>query len=393
MNRRYQYIRTGIFLFIVLFLTLPVAGHTEEVSATKFNGAMIYSLPFGEKINAVAVKLYPHYMPLRAKHGWTSLIIDLGYRLTNPIVIEEIPGGANRVIGREPFGEKVYIILKGRGYTEIKKKPSGIVKKIYWQKGDAFIAPYGYWVGHANPYDQSARILSVSVALTNDLLNPDLAGQGIERKSPYVLNILPLEQDDSYGDVTEPKPMDWPTRDVLEPLKDMPENHTVYKTMWGTGVNLETLKTLEHHFPQRAERGWTSAYMELGGRILNWFIVQDMPPGSGEIGHKHGRDVFFLGLKGSGVITLRDDLVSPASQIEWGPGDLFCLPPRLNGIWHAHSNPYDTPARLLASVHDLNGLQLLNPFLGQVSKQYKKSAKRKGKGDHVFSEEDMPHEH
>jgi gentisate 1,2-dioxygenase len=134
-----------------------------------------------------------------------------------------------------------------------------------------------------------------------------------------------------------------------------------------------------------------SAYVELGGRILNWFIVQDMPPGSGEIGHKHGRDVIFLGLKGAGVMSLRDDLEAPPTKINWGSGDLFCLPPAPNGIWHANSNPYDAPARFLASVHDLNGVQLLNPFIGQVSKKYQARSKRKRDGDHDFSKEQPPH--
>jgi len=366
MSKIYRY----VLILILFFIISPAKGEEIEVCAREYDGVMIYRLPYAEKINITKIILYSHYMPLRAKQGWTYAFIDLGYKMTNPVIVEEIPGGAGNLIGRRPFCETVYIVLKGKGYTEIRKDAKTPGKGIYWEKGDAFTAPYGYWVGHANPYDHPARILSLGVAITNDLLNPDIEMAANRPKLPYVLNLLSYEQDDTYAGKVKPKPWVWPSEKTLKPLEEI-KGYTVYRTTWGASVNLDTLKTLRHHFFQRATAGWKSCHIELGGRILNWFVVQDMPPKTIEIGHKHGGEVVFLGLKGRGSMAFKEDEGSPESRIYWGPGDLFCLPWASAGqIWHVHSNPYDEPARLLASVHQFWGDDLLNPFIGQVHKPY-----------------------
>jgi hypothetical protein len=85
--------------------------------------------------------------------------------------------------------------------------------------------------------------LNIGVTLTNDLLNPEIARPGEKQQAPYVLKILPLEKNDSYGDIAKAKPIDWPARDVLKPLENMSADNTVYKTTWGTVVDLDKLET------------------------------------------------------------------------------------------------------------------------------------------------------
>jgi len=364
---------------LLLLIVFCAKGQEIEVRAREYNGVMIYRVPYNEKINTTKIKLYPHYMPLRAKYGWTYVFVDLGHKLTNPVIVEEIPVRANHLIGKRLFGERAYIVLEGKGYTEIRKDPKTPGKGIYWEKGDAFTAPHGYWVGHANPYGHSARILSFGVTLTNDILNPDIEMATDRPKLPYLLHLLPYEEDDVDAGEVGPKPPGWPFKKTLEPLQEFKTK--VYRTTWGTSVNLYTLKTSRHLFPTRAAAGWKSAHIELGGRVLNWFIIQDLPPMTIEIGHKHGGEVIFLGLKGRGTMAFREKVGSPPeSKIYWGPGDLFCLPQKPRGVWHSHSNPYAEPARLLASFH-LLGYQLLDPFTGQVKKDYNRKLE-----DHVFAE-------
>lgn len=372
----------GTFFLGILFIA-DISGATEkkqsELLAEKFDKVMIYRLPYARKISATNIKLFPHYMPLRSGQGWTYALIDLGYKMTNPVMIEKIPGRANYLIGRKPFGERAYIALAGKGYTEIRKDPQIPGKKIYWEKGDAFTAPYGYWVGHANPYEHPARILSMGVALTNDLINPDIEMASDRPKLPYVLNILPFEQDDLIAEKIEPQSS--PPPEPVKPSKEI-KHHTVYQTTWGTKVNLDKLKTLKHHFLKRAKAGWKSAHLELGGRILNHFVIQDMPPNTIEVGHKHGKEVVFLALKGKGTIAFREETDSPENKISWEAGDLFCLPWKREGIWHAHSNPYQEPARFMASVNKLEGRFLLNPYFGQIHRIFPASGS--ADRDHVF---------
>lgn len=372
--RKYIIIPTLLLLLMVSY----AKGQEIEIGAREYDGVMIYRLPYTEKINATTIKLYPHYMPLRAKHGWMYVFVDLGHKMTNPVIVEEIPATANHLIGRKLFGERAYIILEGKGYTEIRKDPKTPGKGIYWEKGDAFTAPHGYWVGHANPYGDSARILSFGVTLTNDLLNPDIEMATDRPKLPYVLNLLPYEEDDVYVGEVGPKPPGWPSKKTLEPLEQF--ETMVYRTTWGTSVNLETLETSRHRSHARAAAGWKSAHINLGGRILNYFVIQDLSPMTREMGHKHGDEVVFLGLKGRGIIAFRKEDGSLLGKICWGPGDLFCLPQKPRGIWHGHSNPYAEPARLLASVD----FQLLDPFTGQVRMGYNRGTG--GYGDHVFDE-------
>lgn len=383
-------IRKHIFILILLSMISPAKGQEIKIDAEEYEKMMIYRVPYGEKISTTNIKLYPHYMPLRAKKGWKYAFIDLGYKLTNPVIVEEIPGGANRLIGRKSFGEKAYIVLKGEGYTEIRKNPKIPGKGIYWKKGDAFTVPHGYWVGHANPYDSSVRILSLGVTITNDILDPEIAMATNRPKLPFVLNLLPYEEDDIYSDRVGPKPAGGVSEKMLEPLEEI-KGHTVYRTNWGVTVKLDTLETSKNHFPQRAAAGWKSAHIELGGRILNWFVIQDMPPKTIEIGHKHGGEVVFLGLQGEGTTAFREELDSPESRIYWSPGDLFCLPWTPSGeVWHSHSNPYANSARFMASVHGLSGGQLLNPFIGQVNRPY--NALSVGDRDHVFEGVKLPKE-
>ena len=176
-----------------LILMSAPAQSQGEVTVRDFDGVKIYHVPYGQKIETTRIKLYPHYLPLRAEQGWTYALIDVGYKLTNPIMVEEIPGGADSLIGRKPFGERAYIALNGSGYTEIRKdSQTPAVRKIHWKKGDAFTAPFGYWVGHANPYDQPARLLTLGATLSNDLLDPDIAMAADRPQNPYVTTLLPF---------------------------------------------------------------------------------------------------------------------------------------------------------------------------------------------------------
>jgi|GEM_PF-5365414 len=359
----YQYIP----IFMLAFMATAALGQENNISPARYDGVMIYKLAWGEKINTLKLKLYPHHIPLKTDEKWTCAFIDVGYKLTNIILIEELPGKAKRVIYTKPFGESAYIILEGEGYTEIRSDPNIPGKGIYWKKGDAFTAPYGYWIGHANPYGQPARILRLGISLTNDLLNPEIEMKDNRPKLPYLLNLIPYEKDALAGGDIGKKPSGWLGDKIPEPDKKF-EGFAIYKTRWGTKVNVDTIKTLQSVHAERKVEGWNSAHIELGGKILNWFVIQDLPPKATEIGHKHSGEAIFLVLKGSGTTTFRKSGTSPpTSTIDWSEGDIFCLPWMPEGTWHGHSNSNDDPSRILASVHKLKD-DLLNPFKGQVKK-------------------------
>jgi oxalate decarboxylase/phosphoglucose isomerase-like protein (cupin superfamily) len=309
-------------------------------------------------------------MPRRAEHGWKHAFIDLGYRLTNPVLVEEIPAGAGRLIGREIFGERAYIGLTGRGYTEVRTPGEGAPREIRWQAGDAFVVPHGHRVGHANPYGEPARFLSIGVALTNELLRFDVEMAGQRPKTPFLLRLLPYEAEDSVAGDIAPSPGGSPVRAPPAPSPGL--EYVVYEVPWGRAVNLRTIQTGPSLQKPREAAGWKSAHIELGGKILNWFAVQDLPAHTREVGHRHGQDAVFLALEGNGRTLFHDQEGEPEPvAIEWGPNDLFCLPVRPDGIFHGHDNPTDRPARLLAVVNRLVDATFLDPSINRSRKNYR----------------------
>lgn len=362
-----------ILIILVLFFNIEYICHAEIIPAKNYDGTMIYQVPFGKKIETTKVKLYPHYLPLREEQGWTYALIDVGYKLTNPIMLEDIPEKANKLIGRKIFGEKVFIILSGKGYTEIRKNDPASVKKIYWEKGDTFVAPNGYWVGHANPYVGTARILTLSVNLTNDILDPDIKMKSGRPVMPYLLRLLPYEHNDVYAGEIKAVSQEFPTKyELLPALEGDHSGYTIYRTNWGTPVNLQTIEMGINSKPLRGQAGWKNAHIGLGGKILNHSIIQDIFPKTKEIGHRHGHEVIFLGIKGKGRMSFRKEKDSFPLRIDWEEGDLFCLPWYPAGTWHAHSNESDQPARIFASVHHLGSRdQMLNPYLGQIRRSFR----------------------
>lgn len=371
-------LRTKVTLFwnvVLLSLLCMFPAHAVQdvkriEEAEQYNGVRIYRLQFMNALHSKEMKLYAHHLPLRRKSGWEYAYVDFGYKLTNPVIVEEIPAGANELIGNTPFGERAFIGLSGSGYTEIRKTFQGEGRKVFWQEGDVFVVPYGYWVGHANPYSGPARLGTMGVTLTNDLIRDDLEMDGSRPKFPFVLRLLSHEGlDQSAGEINVPR-SERGSSSNLEPSEKFP-GFSVYQVPWGTPVNMKSVKTSASFHEMRAEAGWKSGHVELGGKILNWFIVQDIPAHSAEIGHRHGQDAVFIVLKGKGKTVFRDTETAPPTALNWEAGDIFCLPPRPGGVYHSHANESENEARFLASVNRLDGRQLLDPFVGEVNKDFR----------------------
>jgi len=353
---------------MVLLLISVTAHSQEDVTVRDYDKMKIYHVPYGKKISTTQIELFPHYMSLRAQEGWRYAYIDLGYKLTNPIIVEEIPAEASRLVGRKPLGERVYIILEGKGYTEIRKDTDIAVKKIYWEKDDVFMVPYGYWVGHANPFEQPARFISWGVSFTNDLINPNIAIKNGRPKKPYVLNVQPYESQDSYGDQIK---VSVSSNKSILPIKTR-DGFVIYRISWGNSINLRKLKTSTPQIHKLEEEGSKSALLEMGGKVLSYFSVLDIAPQSlSGKGHKHGNEVILFGLGGKGTFSIKKDIDSSVTIISWEKGDLFCLPWNPDGTWHALQNSHDAPARVMVSVPILNENILLNPFVKRTRKIYR----------------------
>jgi cupin superfamily acireductone dioxygenase involved in methionine salvage len=348
---------------------LALAGATTAFSDTAtpmkvhdVDGAKIYRVPFYRAINVINAELFPHHDALKKQHNWKVAYLDLGYMICHALV-EEVPPNTTEIVGQKLLAEINYVVIAGEGIV-VHRKPDGTERRLAVKEGDIFFIPYGHWVGLANPAATSLRVMGWMVAMFPSLMDQDrelVDEDGLRPAVPYVSDYVRYQRTEgaatSAGQVTKDM--------KLDQRGAMPVNKkaafTVYEPEWGRPINMSTLEAPPHHFPKRAEEGWRDAHLEMGGRAINNFIIQEEAPSFKEIGHKHGGDVFFYGLRGKGYIAMRPEVDSPERRVFWGVGDLFVLPRVKGGVWHAHGNYTDEQNRLIYTPPDM-GRTLEDPW-------------------------------
>ncbi|MBI3941208.1 MAG: hypothetical protein HY315_10270 [Acidobacteria bacterium] len=340
-------------------------------------GASVYKMPLISKINVRNMQLFPHYKPRRKESGWTHAYIEFATPTTARIWVEEIPPRSFKLIGRRDTGMYVFLGVTGKGYTEFRDDPLKPGTGIVWDSGDRFYMPFGAWYGHANPFDQPARILVFAHHLGEDMDNPFL---GRTRTVPE--QIFPGERRDPVPEDTVIEIGNWQAtlaqvqkRAESNKTMDMerrgPAATLVFKVGLGDALNPFKQELPSHHKKLRAKTGWKGVHIDPGpemGHRAHFTNLQEIPPRSQEIGHKHGGGIIFLGVKGRGYTALRATTDSPEARIPWGEWDLFQLPwLTAAGTWHSHANPYDDqPARFMGESISMDDDGLLNAKAGNV---------------------------
>ena len=168
-------------------------------------GATVYKMPLIGKINVHDVKLFPHYKPQRAAAGWQHAYLEPASPTLCTMLVEEIPPHSMKLIGRKDTGSYAFIAITGKGYTEFRADATKPGKGIVWSSKDYFYMPFGSWFGHANPFDEPARLLtSVCHLAKDDILNPML---GRTRTVPEFM--FPGERRDRVAEDDVVENVDW----------------------------------------------------------------------------------------------------------------------------------------------------------------------------------------
>ncbi len=326
----------------------------KKVAVESVVGARVYKMPLISKINIRDMELFPHYKPKRAAAGWTHAFIEFPTPSIKRIWVQEIPPQSYTLIGRPDTGQYVFLGVSGKGYTEFRNeneldKPG---QGVVWGSYDRFYMPYGSWYGHANPFDEPARILIVEAHLGRDLTNPFL--RGIRTVPEQVLpgeRRRPVPEDVVIEDVNWEAAIEQAGRRTGDfiTLRRGPARVFVVQGLVGGTVNVRGFELPSSHFRQRAADGWKAAHLEPADE-LNYRGLRspwhELPPHAREMGHKHGGGATFLGLRGRGYMALRATADSPEARINWGEWDLWMLPwLSPGGTWHSHGNDNDEPAR------------------------------------------------
>ena len=374
---------------------------TESV-VEKVAGASVYKLPAISKINVRTMSLFDHYKPKRAAAGWKHAFIEFPTPSEARVWVEEIPPRTLRLVGRPDTGMYVFIGVSGKGYTE-SRNPADLNtpgQGTVWRPGDRFYVPFGSWYGHANPFDEPARILVIAFHLDdNDIINPYL---GTTRTVPEM--IFPGERRDPVPEDTVLENVDWKAvveraekgsfeAETLEVERRGPAQTVTFISPVGTVFNMVRSELPSSHKKLRADDGWKGIHLDaahsLGYRAL-FTNLQEIPPHSKEVGHKHGGGVWWFGLRGKGYMALRATSDSPESRIDWEPFDLWYMPwMTAGGTWHSHANPYEEPARIMGSsvVWDDDGL--LDGRIDRV-RHYAADGVGFGAPDKIFKERTSP---
>ncbi|MBI3941207.1 MAG: hypothetical protein HY315_10265 [Acidobacteria bacterium] len=340
----------------------------QTAAVERIAGAAVYKMPLISKINLRDMELFPHYKPKRAQAGWAHAYIEFPTSTQARVWVEEIPPRSLKLIGRRDTGLYVLMGVLGKGYAESREDPKKPGAGVVWKSGDRFFIPFGAWYGLANPFDQPARIVIFSQHLGSDMFNP------------FIRRTRSVPEQAFPGERREPVPEDevieginWESA-IAEAEKRTgatvnlerrgPAATLTFRPAAGQMMNPVGLEMPAHHKKLRAKTGWKGIHIdpapEMGHRAY-FSNLQEIPPQSQEIGHKHGGGVWFMGVKGKGYTALRATTDSPEARIPWGPWDLFCMPwMTAAGTWHSHANPYaDQPARFMtmgAVVTDEDGL-------------------------------------
>lgn len=366
---------------LVLALGSTVLPQREQpFQVHEFGDARIYRVPFYTGVQTDTVPLFPHPTPLKRQAGWQMAYLDNGYKLSNPLFLEEIPAGHPEVLAERVLAEITYVVVSGEGIA-IHQDASGERTTSMIRAGDIFFVPYGHTIGLGNPSAAPLRVLGSGTAFVPAILDQDIAmvdEDGLRTKVPFVVEYLKLLGDTdaiSFGSVAKN------ARGSVRPSAEKKGAITVYEPGWGAPVNTLTTEVPPHHYPKREAEGWRDAHIETGGRIQNNMFIQEAAPSFKEIGHRHGGGAMFYGLKGEGYMAFRGEKDAPERRLLWKPKTLFNLPPYPGlGLWHAHANTAEDRNRLLA-INFFLDKRIVDAYTGRTTKDYEDNADRDGVWD------------
>ena len=381
MPRRVSMVLTPFLL--VLGSTVAAVNTAESpFLVEEFGDAKIYRVPFYSGVQTDTIPLFPHPKPLKKQAGWTMAYLDNGYKLSNPLFLEEVPAGRPEVLAELMLAEITYVVVSGEGVS-IHQDASGVKTASVIREGDIFFVPYGHWIGFGNPSTASLRILGSGTAFVPAILDQDIAmvdEDGLRTKVPFVVEYLKLlsgADATSFGMVTKD------ARSSTRPSAEKKGAITVYEPGWAAPVDTLSTEVPPHHYPKRQAEGWRDAHIETGGRIQNNMFIQEAAPSFKEIGHRHSGGAMFYGLKGDGYMAFRGEKDAPERRLFWKPKTLFNLPPYPNeGLWHAHANTSDERNRLLA-INFFLDKRIVDAYTGRTTKDYDDNADRDGVWDAI----------
>jgi hypothetical protein len=348
----------------------------EKPTIERVAGAAVYKLPLISKVSPRTLELFPHYKPRRAAAGWLHAYIEPATPTACSALVEEIPPHTTKLVGRTDTGYYSFFAVSGKGYTEFRADPSKPGKGVVWGPNDLFHMPWGEWYGHANPFDEPARIVTFMCHLDhNDLLNPYLARTRTvpeftfvgERRDPVPDDLV--EENVDWNAVKRMSTLPAPKYEVVT---RGPAKTPVFQGHIGTALDMGRMEWPLFYKIIRGQEGWRGGHEEPGDDIgwRSYFtVLEEISPKSSEIGHKHGGGLWFLVTKGKGYMALRASIDAPEARINWSEGDMWVMPWMTGaGTWHSHANPYDEPARFITAgqvIWDNDGL--LN---GKISRVY-----------------------
>ena len=337
-----------LVLLMVSVATVAAAETAAPIPVQDFDGVKVYRVPFYKSINVRQAELFPHNDPAKNQRNWKVAYIDLGYMVSHA-VLEEVPARSQDVVGQKLLAEINYIVVGGEG-DAVRREPDGTETRIHVRDGDIFFVPFGDWVGFANPSDTPLRLMGWMVAMVPAIMDQNrklVDEDGLRAVVPYVVDYVRYQALEGAASSIGPVQPGATFVERRRPEVSKKTDFTVYEPEWGTPINMGTLEAPPHHYPKRAAEGWRDAHLEMGGRAINNFILQEEAPSFKEIGHKHGSDVLFYGLIGKGYIAIRPEVESVEKVISWGEGDLFALPRYNGGVWHSHGNYTNDRNRLI----------------------------------------------
>jgi len=347
--------------------TIEEIKQSEKPTIDRVAGAAVYKLPLIAKVTPRTLELFPHYKPQRAAAGWKHAYVEPATPTACSMMVEEIPPHTTKLVGRADTGYYSFFGVLGKGYTEFRNDPAKPGKGVVWGANDLFHKPWGVWYGHANPFDEPARIVTFMCHLDHDdLLNPFL---GRTRTVPE-FRFVGERRDPVPDDFTETN-VDWNAvrkQERLAPAKYEiitrgPAKTPVFQSHTAEALDMHGMEWPLFYKIIRGQEGWRGGHEEPASDIgwRSYFtVLEEIAPHSSEIGHKHGGGLWFIITRGRGYMALRASVDSPEARINWSEGDMWVMPWMTGaGSWHSHANPYDEPARFITAgqvIWDNDGL-------------------------------------
>ncbi len=267
----------------------------EKPTVERVAGAAVYKLPLISKASPRTMELYPHYKPLRAAAGWTHAYLEPATPTVCSALVEEIPPHTMKLVGRADTGYYSFVGVSGKGYTEFRTNPAKPGKGVVWHPNELFHNPYGGWYGHANPFDQPARIITFMCHLDhNDIMNPYIGRTRTVPEFTFIGERRDPVPEDSVEDnvdwkaveklVTQPPPK-------LDIVTRGPAKTPVFEGHVGGAFDMGKMEwPLFYNTTRGAEGGRVGQEEpadEMGWRSY-FTVLEEIPPHSSEIGHKHG---------------------------------------------------------------------------------------------------------